>query len=318
MRRFFCEDILKPYLFQIPDWIPFAGSRPIFSYGVMMGLSFILGWSLVVHLCRRDGIDAKLASACMLVTVITSLVGGRLMHFASSPTAVLTLANFFKFDEGGLVAYGGFIGGMLGGWFYMWWNNADGWVWLDNAAAPLALGLGVTRVGCFLFGCDYGVRTESSWALRFPRWEDPDVALWIKRSSPAFVDHYRNVADNVANFSHSVHATQLYESLVGFVAFGVLLLWHPFKKFHGQIMLMFLGYYAVLRFALESIRGDADRGDDVILAMSTSQLISVLILVVIAVLWWWQGRKGLYAAPGTTAWNPPPGPKKSKKRRGKK
>ncbi|HIA00412.1 MAG TPA: hypothetical protein EYN06_04825 [Myxococcales bacterium] len=309
---------MKPYIFQIPDWIPVAGGRPIFSYGVMMGISFILGWSLVVHLCRRDGIDGKKASSAMLVVVIASLIFARGMHFMSSPTAVFTIRNFFRFDEGGLVAYGGFIGGIGGSWLYMWWNDIDPWVWLDNAAAPMALGLGVTRVGCFLFGCDYGVRTDSAWALRFPRWEDPDVAHWIKRSSPAFVDHYRNVADNVAIFSHSVHATQLYESLVGFVAFGVLLLWLPFKKFHGQVMLIFLAYYAVLRFGLESIRGDADRGDDVFMGMSTSQFTSVLILIFISGLWYRLSKRGLYAAAGTSTWTPTSPQTKKKKQKRKK
>ncbi len=317
---------MKPYLFQLPDWLPFAAGRPIFSYGVMLGISFIVGWSLVVHLCRRDGMDGRIASTTMFVIVVSSLIGARGLHFVSSPTAVFTLANFFKFDEGGLVAYGGILAAVLASYAYVRWRNADGWVFLDNAAAPVALGLGITRVGCFLFGCDYGVRTESAWALRFPRWDDPEVVAWIKRSAPAYVDHTKGVLEHAAVFSDHVHPTQLYESLVGFVAFGLLLLWRPMKKFHGQIMLAFLAYYGVMRYLLETLRGDADRGEDVILAMSTSQLIGVLLLATVAFFWWSQGRKGLYNAPGTLAWAPEPTAKspstggggKKKKRKKKK
>ena len=297
---------MKPYLFQLPDWLPVAAGRPIFSYGVMLGVSFIIGWSLCVHLCRKDGMDAKVASTGMFVIVLSSLMGARLFHFLADTSAKpLTFANFFKFDEGGLVAYGGILGGLIGIFTYMRVKKYDGWAYWDNAAPGVALGLGITRIGCFLFGCDYGIASTSKWAVRFPRWEDPDVIGWIKGSAPAYTAHYSVPTnggmhlpyDSVALFSHSVHPSQLYESLVGFAGFALCLLWHPAKRFHGQVMLVFMGYYAVARFLLERLRGDADRGDDVAAGLSTSQLTSLLILAAAAILWWWQGRKGLYALP---------------------
>jgi len=312
------EDCLRPYIFQLPDWLPIGAGRPLFSYGVALGLSFILGWSLCVHFSRRDGIDSRIASTGMFVIVVTSLIGARAMHFVSSPLAKFSIANFFKFDEGGLVAYGGMIAGLAGCWTYTTWRRVDGWAYWDNCAPGLALGLGVTRIGCFLFGCDYGVRTESAWALRFPRWDAPEVAAYIKRHSPAFSDQYRTMPDSVAQLSEAVHATQLYESLAGFLAFAILLMWRPAKKFHGQIMLVFLGYYGIARYFIEEYRGDADRGENVIVWLSTSQLTSVMILAVVAGLWWYLSNRGLYAASGTTAWNPPSTGTEHKRRKTKR
>lgn len=309
---------MKPYIFQLPDLL---GGRPLFSYGVMLGISFLCGWSLCVYQCRRDGMSGRVASMTMFVIVVSSLLGARALHFVSSPTAKLTLTNFFKYDEGGLVAYGGIVAALLGAYFYNRYRRHDGWVFLDNAAAPVALGLGITRIGCFLFGCDYGVRSETMWAVRFPRWDNPDVVAWIKRSAPAFVDHTKGVLHHAAVMSDSVHPTQLYESLVGFVAFGVLLVLKPLKRFHGQIMLAFVAYYAIARYAIENLRGDADRGSDVAgLGISTSQLIGVVLLVAVGVLWWMQSKKGLYAAQGTAAWGPatatdPPPPSASPSRK---
>ena len=314
---------MKPYLFQLPE---FLSGRPIFSYGVMLGLSFIIGWSLVVWLCRRDGMDGRIPSMAMLVIVVSGLVGARLLHFVSSPTATFTLANFVKFDEGGLVAYGGILSGVLCSWAYVQWRGSDGWVFLDNAAAPVALGLGITRVGCFLFGCDHGLRFQSAWSLRFPRWDDPDVFEWISRSAPAFNDHYEK-ADPYTSvmWSDHVHPTQLYESLVGFAAFGILLLFRERKRFHGQLMLAFLAFYGVARYVIEVVRGDADRGEGVAgTTFSTSQLIGVLLLASVAYLWWRQRGRGLYAAPGTAAWgsdpaiNSTPEPRKAKTRKKRK
>ena len=269
----------------------------------------MLGWSLFVYLCRRDGVRAQVASTAMVVIVVSSLIGARGLHFISSPTAQFTLANFLKFDEGGLVAYGGLVAGLLGLFAYVHWKKTDGWVCLDNAAPAVALGFGITRVGCFLFGCDYGVRHESFWAIRFPRWDNFGVVEWIKRSAPAYNDHTGRVAEHAALFSDYIHPVQLYESLLAFAAFGILLLWLPAKRFHGQVMLAFLGYYAVGRYALETIRGDADRGDDIVgIGFSTSQLIGVAVLAAAAFLWWLQSRRGLYAAAGTTAWRAPVDP----------
>ena len=207
------------------------------------------------------------------------------------------------------------IAGLAGGWIYTTWRRVDAWVYWDNCAPGLALGLGVTRIGCFLFGCDYGIRTDSAWALRFPRWDSPEVASYIKRHSPAFSDQYRAMPETLAQLSEAVHATQLYESLAGFLAFAILLLWRPIKKFHGQIMLVFLAYYAVARYFIEEYRGDADRGENVLVWFSTSQLTSVLIFAIVAALWWHLSNRGLYAAAGTTAWTPEPTGSKSKRRK---
>lgn len=293
---------MKPYLFQLPDWLPLMSGRPLFSYGVMLGISFITGWSLCVYLNRRDGMDARIASTAMFVIVVSSLIGARGLHFVSSPTARFTIANFLKFDEGGLVAWGGILGALGGLWGYLTWKKHDWWTYIDNAAGPVALGLGITRVGCFLFGCDYGTRSAGPLSIRFPRWDDPEVYAWIKRSAPAYTDHAPEPTW-FGVFSDHVYPVQLYESLVGLVAFSALLFWLPRKRFHGQIMLAFLGYYAVTRFLLETMRGDADRGDDVAgLGVSTSQLIGILIVLTVSALWWWRKRYGLYDAPGTAAW----------------
>ena len=298
---------MKPYLFQMPEWLPFAPGRPIFSYGIMLGIAFIAGWSLCVHLSRRDGFSARTASMGMFVIVVTSMLGSRFLHYLSSPTAQLSLVGFFKFDEGGLVAWGGILGAVVGSYVYLRvLKKCDWWAYADNAAPPLALGLGITRIGCFLFGCDYGVRSDTALAVRFPRWDDPGVHAWLPRSAPAYADHHPQF-DHTSVFSDLVHPTQLYEALVGILAFGVLLLWLHRKRFHGQIMLLFLGYYAVLRFLLETIRGDGDRNEDFWgVGLSTSQAVGVLVLVAVAVLWWLRSRRGLYSAAGTVTWSRSP------------
>jgi phosphatidylglycerol:prolipoprotein diacylglycerol transferase len=63
----------------------------------------------------------------------------------------------------------------------------------------------------------------------------------------------------------------------------VLALWlQPRKRFDGQVMLAFLGAYALLRFLLEYLRDD-DRGG--LLGLSTSQLIGVVVIAALVPVW---------------------------------
>ena len=62
----------------------------------------------------------------------------------------------------------------------------------------------------------------------------------------------------------------------------------PRKRFDGQVILAFIGLYAVLRFVLEFWRAD-ERGE--LLGLSTSQLFAIPVLLLVAILWPRWGRK---------------------------
>jgi phosphatidylglycerol---prolipoprotein diacylglyceryl transferase len=97
------------------------------------------------------------------------------------------------------------------------------------------------------------------------------------------------VLESKALASLPVHPAQLYEAVGCLAIAAVLGLWlHPRKRFDGQVLLAFLGLYAVLRFALEYLRDD-DRG--ALLGLSTSQLIGLAILAGCAVAWGRSSKK---------------------------
>jgi phosphatidylglycerol:prolipoprotein diacylglycerol transferase len=165
----------------------------------------------------------------------------------------------------------------------------------DVTAMGVAMGLFFGRVGCFLGGCCYGLVTHSSWGLSFPAW------------SPASEGQFREgLLSHPGQPSLPVHATQLYEA-VGCLLISVFLsVWGPrHKRFDGQIALLFLVLYALLRFALEFVRAD-DRG--LYLGLSTSQWISAVILITSAWLWRkWSARArtatGITVSTAISAWH---------------
>jgi phosphatidylglycerol:prolipoprotein diacylglycerol transferase len=62
------------------------------------------------------------------------------------------------------------------------------------------------------------------------------------------------------NTSFPVHPTQLYESLVGLLLLGLLLLQRRSIRFRGQVFFLFVFAYGFLRFLLELWRDDVERG----------------------------------------------------------
>src|SRR6185436_20397016 len=84
------------------------------------------------------------------------IVGSRLLYILTNLGEFQSLSKWFEIRSGGLVAYGGFIGGFLGSWAYLRWKKIPLLPWADLVAPVLGTGLMFTRIGCYLYGCDYG------------------------------------------------------------------------------------------------------------------------------------------------------------------
>ncbi len=242
----------------------------VYAYGTMLMLALVGGWLLARPRLRKREFPPEQALAAVTAGVICALLLARLLY-------VLTTWKIFApdfpgsfFDFGrrqGLVAYGGFLGGCLGSWLAARACGRD-WLKLADAAAPsLALGLGLTRIGCFLAGCDYGRPTDSFLGITFPR------------HSFAWLDHLHQGLISAARArSLPVHPTQLYAVAAGGLICIILLgidHRHDLKK--GSLLAFFFVFYGLFRFAIEFIRGDADRG--IFCGLSTSQWLALATLV---------------------------------------
>lgn len=258
-------------------WIPSAGmfsqpwlAVPIYSYGVMLGTSMIVGWFLAMRLARNDGIPQEHAAAIYMWTAVWSIIGARVLYSIVNYKEMEGPLDFFKVWKGGLVAYGGMIGGFLASWYGCHRKNIPLLRWADVAAPSVVLGTAITRVGCLLFGCDYGKVAETlPWAIRFPK--HPPLKA---NPSPAWqdhLDHGRVTAD--ALFSQPVHPTQVYEMLAGLFLFGLMMLVRKYRRFSGQVFVTWVIGYGILRPIIEIYRDDKQRGG--VGFLSTSQLIGI-------------------------------------------
>lgn len=290
---------MRPYIFRLPewlgsfpDWVPLfgggqIGGRPLFSYGAMLGLAILTGFMLSLKLIDRLGCDRKRVTGLFIWAIVGALLGARILYFIASAPGKFSFSTFLRFDQGGLVAYGGFIGGFIASFVFAWRTKTDWLAAADGVAPSILLGTGITRTGCFLFGCDYGVPTDLSWGLKFPRWDIPAIANWIPGHSPAYAEHLnQGLVASTQPFSLAVQPTQLFLSASAFIGFALLMLLVPYRRFKGEIILGFLVYYGATRFSWEFLRGDSIRGTGVLGSpFSTSQFISLLVVPIAVIAW---------------------------------
>ncbi len=279
---------MHPVLFSIPTpW----GAIPIYSYGVMLGSSLLFAWYYIMYMGKRvEGFNRELLASCFTWTAVGAIVGARLLYILTNLDSYDSVGSWFDLRAGGLVAYGGFLGGF--GTTLAFWRlkKIPALPFADIAAPTLASGLMLTRVGCYLYGCDYGRPLEESapgWlqsAGTFPKWDTEAYPTFACdqtiNGSPAYQHHLREYPDQMVEqlSSLAVHPTQIYESVAGLFLFifATWLLVH--RKFRGQVFVTVAGLYGLWRFLIEYLRDDPERG--FAFGFSTSQLISLALIPV--------------------------------------
>lgn len=160
---------------------------------------------------------------------------------------LLKFVNIF----GGSVFYGGLIGGLIAGFIYIRKTKMPFDIATDCAAVSIPLFHGISRVGCFLGGCCYGVEWEHGIT-------------------------YTNSLVEQANGVPRV-PVQLFEAAFDILLFATLLILINKNVLKGKLMALYLLTYAVGRFTLEFWRGDDYRGH--LFGLSTSQIIAALMFV---------------------------------------
>jgi phosphatidylglycerol:prolipoprotein diacylglycerol transferase len=253
----------------------------------MLGLSLVVGWYLTLGLAEKEGLPKETMANNYVVTAIAAVAGARILYILTNLNEFDSIASLFAMRRGGLVAYGGFLGGLLGSWLFLRRHKIPLLPWADVAVPSLASGLMITRIGCYLFGCDFGQPLKDSAPAflkklgTFPHWDQAKEGI---PGSPAFLQHVAERGlSKTAEASLPVHPTQIYESLVGLGLLGLLLWYRKRQKFRGEIFFLFAFSYGVCRYLLEILRDDAERGS--IPPSLPEHILIPLGLVVLGVGW---------------------------------
>jgi len=242
------------------------GPITVYTYGVLLAASYLLGLRFAMARARRWGMDANRVLDLGIYIIIAALIGAKLLlvitdfdTFRGSPADLLTIAR-----SGG-VFYGGLISAIVVAFWYIHRYGLPFWTTCDAFAPAIALGHVTGRLGCFAAGCCYGKPTNVPWAVVF--------------TNPA-------AAANVGTpLGVALHPTQLYEAGAELVILVLLLATERRgHRFPGRTFWLYMILYAISRYIIEFYRGDP-RG--VVFGVSTSQFISLILApLAIAMLIW--------------------------------
>jgi phosphatidylglycerol:prolipoprotein diacylglycerol transferase len=212
------------------------GPIAIHGYGLMIAIGLLL----FIHLMQRDPRFQKLNLepyfiSILMVGIIAGLFGGRLLFFISYPEYYQNLLDFFLFFNGGFSILGCILGILFVLPFYLYYARIPIIPLLDLVALYTPLLQSISRIGCFLAGCCYGLPTDMPWGITYTQ------------------------ADTIAPTHICLHPTQLYSSISLMIIFALLyfVIQHYFRK-KGQILCWYILLVGAERFVVDFWRGDRD------------------------------------------------------------
>jgi len=232
------------------------GPITVYSYGVLLAASYLLGLWLAMRRARQWGLDPSRVLDLGIYIIIAALIGAKLLllvvdfdQFSRSTADLLSLAR-----SGG-VFYGGLILAVGVAFWYVHKHRLPLWTTCDVFAPGIALGHVTGRLGCLAAGCCYGRPTDLPWGITFT---NPLAAANV--GTPLGIP---------------LHPTQVYEAGAELLILLFLLATEKRGRyFSGRTFWSYMFLYAVSRFVVEIYRGDP-RGE--VLGLSTSQFISVVL-----------------------------------------
>lgn len=247
------------------------GSFEITGFGIAMMLGFVVGGWLIALELRRRRWNEEYGADMIVAAVIGGVLGAKLWYVA------LTQDMGALLSRGGLVWYGGFLGGLAAVVLNGWRRGVPIRITAELSAPALAGAYAIGRIGCFVVGDDYGRPTDLPWAVKFPQGLPPSTAGNLANLFGIPVPTGTDPSTVLA-----VHPTQLYEVAIMLGVFMVLWRWRLGTRPFGWLFGAYLMFAGTERFLVEVLRAKDDRVlGGFTIAQATSLLVVITGLVVV-------------------------------------
>jgi len=273
----------------IPVLVEFGPLR-VYSYGLMLGIAFLLGSAIMARALKRRGLDPAIANTVTILAVLFGISGAKFLYLLEEFQAFRADPIHMTFSAGGLTWYGGFLLALLAVSVYIRWKKVPFMKVWDCLGIALILAYGVGRVGCHLSGDgDYGQPTKLPWGTIYAEGTaKPTMMLeeYFNRE-PAMREqwHYDSLRVMVGGKDRMghlytkfdaqtpLHPTPLYELVLGIAGFFILLAVEKRDLVPGQLFMVYLMLSSTFRFAVEFLRLQPR----IAFGLSEAQLFSVAI-----------------------------------------
>jgi phosphatidylglycerol:prolipoprotein diacylglycerol transferase len=251
----------------------------IHFYGIIIMFGAVAGALLAMREAKRRVLDPEIIWDLLMYLIVGGIIGARIWHILTPPPSSvekgLTTVYYFTHPldalavwNGGLGIPGAVIGGAIAMYFYTRKNKLNFTEWADIAAPSLALGQAIGRFGNFFNQELYGAPTSLPWKL------------------------YIEPLHRLTGFENTeyYHPLFVYESILS-LANMFLLIWltRRYQKLmkDGDIFLVYLIIYPIIRFFLDFLRLDASE----VAGINANQTFMVVVAVCSAATLYLRHRK---------------------------
>lgn len=218
-------------------------------YGMIIGLGILVGIFIAALEARRTGQNQDDYYDLAIYAVIFSIIGARIYYVIFSWDMYKgNLLSIFNIRQGGLAIYGGIIAAVITVIVFarIKWLSAP--LLMDTAGLGLVAGQMIGRWGNFFNREAFGEYTDGLLAMRLPvdAVRGADITGLMKENMV--------MVDGVSYIQ--MHPTFLYESVWCLLVLILMLIYRKYKKFDGEVFLVYLAGYGVGRFWIEGLRTD--------------------------------------------------------------
>lgn len=198
------------------------GPIHIYFFGLMIAIAIIAGSLFAIKQGERKGINEDSMLNVIMIVVISGIVGARLFYILFyNPTYYFNNpSEIIKITEGGLSIHGGIFTAVVAGYIYSVRSKIPFLKLADVIVMALPLAQGIGRIGCDVFG-------------------KPMI----------------NIMPWGINYGGQVlHPAQVYEFILDFILFIILWRRSYKKKFEGELFVIYLIAFALIRGIVEFFR----------------------------------------------------------------
>ena len=254
------------------------GSLPVYWYGILIALGFILAILYVTKRAKEFGVDPDRMLDVVLGGAIGGIVGAR-AYFVLLRWDYYgqNLDQIFNTRSGGMAIYGGLIGGLLVGLLMCKLRKVKAKPALDLVVGGFFIGQCIGRWGNFINVEAFGGNTGLPWGM-----SSPSIASYLTQHEAELEAIGMNIDPNMP-----VHPTFLYESLWCLMGFMLIAWYTKRRRFDGELTLLYTAWYGAGRAVIEGLRTDSLMWGPV----RVSQALALVAFVTATALLIWLGQK---------------------------
>ncbi|WP_099468546.1 prolipoprotein diacylglyceryl transferase [Konateibacter massiliensis] len=238
-------------------------------YGIIIGIGIIVGIIMAEREAKKTNQRVEDYTDFALYAILFSIIGARIYYVVFSWDMYRgDLLKIVNIRQGGLAIYGGIIGAVITLSVFSKKRHLSFWKMADTACIGLVSGQIIGRWGNFFNREAFGGYSNGLLAMRIPI---SDV-----RENDISEELMRHVSDGI-NYIQ-VHPTFLYESLWNCGVLVLIMIYKRYKKFDGEVFLVYVAGYGLGRSWIEALRTD-----QLLLggsAIPVSQLLSLIVVLV--------------------------------------